>query len=139
MDAPVNSLAILNAAGRVVTFVRSDVPAGWQPPVGHTAVPAAELPANWEHASAPDAMPPTIPASVTRRQLKQWLVLAGKYSAVEAALAAIPDETDRQLAQIWWVDATEFERTHPLVSQIGAVVGMTDAEIDAAFTEAATL
>lgn len=41
------ALAILNALGQVVTFVRDDVPAGWTPPEGCTAVPESELPAGW--------------------------------------------------------------------------------------------
>ena len=44
-----NSLAILSAAGRVVTFVRADVPAGWTPPDGCTAIPDDQLPAGWEY------------------------------------------------------------------------------------------
>jgi len=43
-----NALAILNAAGRVVTFVRPDVPEGWTPPDGCTAVPDDQLPAGWQ-------------------------------------------------------------------------------------------
>jgi len=42
------SIAILNTAGRVVTFIRPDVPAGWTPPEGCTAVPDDQLPAGWE-------------------------------------------------------------------------------------------
>lgn len=42
------SLAILNAHGRVVTFVRDDVPECWSPPEGCTAMPEAELPAGWQ-------------------------------------------------------------------------------------------
>jgi hypothetical protein len=44
------ALAILNAAGRVVTFVRDDVPEGWTPPDGCTAIPQSELPAGWKYA-----------------------------------------------------------------------------------------
>jgi len=42
------SLAIINADGLVVTFVRPDVPEGWTPPEGCTAVPDDELPAGWQ-------------------------------------------------------------------------------------------
>jgi hypothetical protein len=42
------NLAIINGAGRVVTFVRNDVPEGWTPPEGCTAVPESELPAGWQ-------------------------------------------------------------------------------------------
>jgi len=41
------ALAILNALGQVVTFVRDDLPEGWTPPDGCTAIPEAELPAGW--------------------------------------------------------------------------------------------
>ena len=41
------AIAILNADGLVVTFVRDDVPEGWSPPEGCTAVPESELPAGW--------------------------------------------------------------------------------------------
>lgn len=44
-----NSLAILNASGRVVTFVRADVPVGWTPPEGCTAVPGDQLPEGWQY------------------------------------------------------------------------------------------
>ena len=44
-----NSLAILNSLGQVVTFVRADVPEGWTPPEGFTAVPDDQLPAGWEY------------------------------------------------------------------------------------------
>jgi hypothetical protein len=44
-----NSLAIVNAVGRVVTFVRPDVPEGWTPPNGCTAVPGDQLPPGWQY------------------------------------------------------------------------------------------
>jgi len=43
-----NSLAILNALGQVVTFVRCDVPEGWTPPEGCTAIPDDQLPEGWQ-------------------------------------------------------------------------------------------
>jgi hypothetical protein len=44
-----NSIAILNSVGRVITFVRADVPNGWTPPDGCTAVPDDQLPDGWEY------------------------------------------------------------------------------------------
>ena len=41
------AIAILNALGQVVTFVRDDLPEGWTPPEGYTAIPEAQLPAGW--------------------------------------------------------------------------------------------
>jgi hypothetical protein len=42
------AIAILNALGQVVTFVRDDLPEGWSPPDGFTAIPEAQLPAGWQ-------------------------------------------------------------------------------------------
>lgn len=53
-----NSLAIVRTAtGKVVTFVRADVPQGWQPPEGCTAVAASALPVGWQYEPAPDPTP----------------------------------------------------------------------------------
>jgi len=57
---------------------------------------------------------------------------------VEAAIDAIEDETDREVARIEWEYATTFERSHPLVNQIGAALGLTPEQIDAMWAEAAT-
>lgn len=42
------SIAILNSQGKVITFVRDDVPEGWRPPEGCTAIPENELAPDWE-------------------------------------------------------------------------------------------
>ena len=82
--------------------------------------------------------PPPMPV-LTSRQLRLGLVLNGiSLSSVEAAIDAIEDETDREVARIEWEYATTFERSHPLVNQIGAALGLTPEQIDAMWTEAAT-
>lgn len=89
-----------------------------------------------ERAAAP------VPDTVTRRQLRLWLVRRGiAPSAVEAAIAAMP-EPQRTEATIEWQDATQYERTNPLLVQLaGAVLGLSgealDAALDQAFREAA--
>lgn len=95
-----------------------------------TAYIAAQL-------AAPAAVP--VPQSVSPRQLRQWLITAGKLDAVTAALDAIPDATEKALAQNWWDYSTTFERSHPLVAQIGGALSMSSADIDAAFVAAAAL
>jgi len=82
-----------------------------------------------------------VPTSVSRRQLKQWLIVADKLAAVEGALNAIADPTRKAIALNWWVESQDFERSHPLVAAIAAApaVGMSSAEIDQAFREAAGL
>jgi len=85
------------------------------------------------------APPPTIPQSVTRRQARQALLLAGKLGLVQPAIDAIPDATQRGLLQIEWDDAQEFDRNRPSLIAIGGAIGLDAAGIDALFVQAAAL
>ena len=80
--------------------------------------------------------PPTVPAKVTRRQARQALLLGGLLDQVIATIAAIEDPVERRMAQIEWEDAQEFERTRPLVLQMGAALNL---DLDALFIHAAAL
>jgi hypothetical protein len=80
-----------------------------------------------------------IPKSVTRRQAKQALLLAGLLSHVQPALDAIPDATQRGLAQIEWDESLEFERARPLLINLATALGLSSAQLDALFVQAATL
>lgn len=82
---------------------------------------------------------PTVPASVTRRQARQALLLAGLLGNVQSAIDAIPDSTQRGMAQIEWDDSQAFERNRPLLIQIGVALGLDDAGLDALFVQAAAL
>lgn len=136
MGASATSLAILDAQGRVVTFVRPDVPAGWQPPDGCTAVPDDELPEGWER--APDTSP--VPQSVSARQIRLWLVQHGiSLATVEAAIDSIPDQQTRDTVRVEWEYAPYVERTHPWLVPMAQALGMTEAQIDQAFREAVTI
>lgn len=80
-------------------------------------------------------MPP-----LTARQLRLGLIAAGiSLASVEGAIAAIPDETDRAVAEVEWEYASQFERDHPLIEQVGAAVGMTPEQIDTAWLAAINL
>lgn len=85
--------------------------------------------------------PPAVAAPVlTRRQLRLGLLSNGITTAqVEAVIAAIPDEITRETAQIEWADASAYERSHPLVDQIGAAMGLAPEQIDAMWIEAAAI
>lgn len=84
--------------------------------------------------------PPPPPPVLTARQLRLGLVANGiSLSSVEAAIDAIEDPTDREVARIEWEYATTFERSHPLVNQIGAALGLTPEQIDDMWAEAAAL
>lgn len=94
---------------------------------------------------APAAEPlRTVPASVTRRQARQALLLAGLLDHVPAALAKLDDGTPEgkqqmRMAQIEWEDAIDFERARPLVIGIGAALGLNSEQLDDLFVTAASL
>lgn len=91
-----------------------------------------------ELADAPDPeiyLPP-----LTARQLRLGLIAAGvTLSSVDAAIAAIPDPTEREIATVEWEYASQFERDHSLIEQVGNALGMTIEQIDAAWLAAAGL
>lgn len=84
-------------------------------------------------------VPPEIPVtpapsiSVSRLRMKLALKELDLLTTVEAVVAAAGE-----LAQIYWAEATEFERDHPMVVNLGAAAGLTSEEIDNIFINAAT-
>jgi len=91
-----------------------------------------------EALAAVDAARP--PQSVSMAQARKALVLGGvSMASVAAAIAAISDDTERELAQIDWEYATTVRRVSPLVESLGPALGLTDAQIDALFVAAASL
>ena len=102
-----------------------------------------ELRANWtgyEWVELPYAAPvitePVIlvPQVVSRAQFILALLAIGLLDEVEAAI----EQADRA-AQINYNERLEFERSFPLIATMAAVLGKTDADIDALFVLAATL
>lgn len=65
----------------------------------------------------------------------RFLLLSIGFSGddVNAAIAAIPDPVAQEKASIYWEYATYFERLNPLIDQIGALLGLTPEQIDAAW------
>ena len=85
------------------------------------------------------APPPAVPASVTRRQAKQALLLNGLLSNVQPAIDAIPDPTQRAMIQIEWDDSQVFERSRPALVALGSALGLSSAQLDSLFITAAQL
>lgn len=79
------------------------------------------------------------PKSVTRRQARQALALAGKLALVQPAIENISDPLQKSLAQIEWDDSTHFERDRPLLIQLAYSIGLSDSDIDDLFILADTL
>jgi hypothetical protein len=83
---------------------------------------------------------PAVPASVSARQIRLWLVAHGvSLAAVEAAIDAIPDALQRDSVRVEWGYAPYVERSHPFLIPLAAALGLTEAQVDQAFVEAATL
>ena len=83
---------------------------------------------------------PPVPAAISPRQARLWLLGAGiGPSQVDAVIASIPDAITRQTVQIDWEYGLEVQRSSPFVSQLGTALGLDADALDDAFREAATL
>ena len=82
---------------------------------------------------APVPSPPA-PQSVSMRQARLALLAAGLLDDVEAALKA-----SGQAAEIEWEYAADVRRDHPLIAAMQQAQGLSDAQVDTLFTEAARL
>jgi hypothetical protein len=80
------------------------------------------------------------PRAVSARQIRLWLVQHGiSLAAVDAAIDAIQDPVQRSQTQVEWEYAPYVERTHPMLLPLATALGLTEAQVDQAFTEAAVL
>ena len=82
--------------------------------------------------------PPPVPQIVTMRQARLALLGAGLLSQVDAAIDALP-EPQKSAARIEWDYSSEVHRSRPFVQQLGHALGLSDEQLDALFTQAATL
>lgn len=113
-------------------------PVGWfHSKENRDAMGVVEVPDDAPGEEQPPVVP--VPQSVTRRQARQALLLRGLLDQIEPAIEALPDELQRGLALIEWQDSLNFERSRPLVVQIGAAIGLDTAGLDELFIFAATL
>jgi hypothetical protein len=74
-----------------------------------------------------------VPAALTPRQLRLWLLSVG------IPLAAIDAQLTDDAARIEWEYSLEIRREHPLVAHLAAALGLSDAQVDDAFRTAAML
>ncbi len=82
--------------------------------------------------------PPLKP--LTRRQFRLALVMNGFALAdIEALINQIEDDMQRQIIQIEWQDATVFERNNSSLFAMAALMGLSSAQIDELWEQAAIL
>lgn len=127
----------------VGTVVADPLPAGLQS-VALSSADAAALASGagrWHEGSrsvVADESP--VPASVTARQIRLWLVTHGvSLASVDAAIDSIPDAMTRDSVRVEWEYAPYVERSHALLIPLAAALGLTEGQVDAAFREAAAL
>ena len=83
--------------------------------------------------------PVAAPDSVTAVQIRLWLVAHGiSLEQVDAAIAALPDET-REATRIEWEYSGTIHRGSSTLVAMANAFGMDGAAIDQAFTKAAGL
>jgi hypothetical protein len=97
------------------------------------------LGSSWEVLPERPAPVVPVPLEVSRSQARRALLLRGLLERVQPTIEAIPDATERALAQIEWDDAQVFKRHHPLVAMIGQALDLDEAGLDDLFIFAATL
>jgi hypothetical protein len=84
------------------------------------------------------AVDDSVPASVSARQIRLWLLRQGiSLASVDAAIDAIPDQLQRDSVRVEWDYAPYVERSHPMLIPLAAALGLTEAQVDQAFVEAA--
>lgn len=114
---------------------------------GLTVVDDVTLPAVWpgDGYSYADgvftALPPApgpVPESVSNFQGRAILAQLGIDADVQAAIAAIPDVTQRAIAQLAY-DKAEFGRNSPLLISVATGLGKDAAFIDEMFRQAALI
>jgi hypothetical protein len=74
-----------------------------------------------------------VPESVLRHQARLALLAAGLLETAEAAIASGP------AALKIWYEAPTFSRADPNIALVATALGLTDADVDALFIEAAKL
>ena len=86
----------------------------------------------WRLEPAPPLPPPPVPQTVTPLQARRALRAAGLAPVVEAALAQADEETREA-----WEYAVEVRRDDLLLAAVAAQIGLSDADLDALFRDAA--
>jgi hypothetical protein len=85
-----------------------------------------------------EPQPPTVPAAVSMRQARLFLLSAGLMPSVEAAIAGL-SEPQKSAVEIEWEYATTVEREWPTINAIASLLGWDSAQLDDFFTQAAAL
>ena len=79
-----------------------------------------------------------VPQAVSMAQARAALIYAGLIAQVDAAIQAMPG-MEGDLARNDWEFRQTVERSSPLVSSLSAALGLTEAQLDTLFSQAAAM
>lgn len=79
-----------------------------------------------------------IPDSVEMLQARIALIQSGKFSLVQPAIDALPDD-EKLIANTYWNYANNVKRNDPFTLGIGAAIGLSSSEIDDLFIAASKI
>jgi hypothetical protein len=88
--------------------------------------------------SDPATLPALVPQEVSMRQARLALLKRGVLNQVDAAINSLPSP-DCEAARIEWDYSSVVARNSPLVTMMGAALGLDDASLDELFIAAALL
>jgi hypothetical protein len=78
--------------------------------------------------------PPEVPQEITARQAVQALILDGiTEDMVDAAIAQIPDATQRSMVSAEWRRSQTFERNRPTLNALAGALGISQSQLDQLF------
>lgn len=127
-------MKLLIQSGRVIGTATNDYPGP------EAAMPAPEDfdPAKMALYRVVDevlTLPP--PASISRAQGKAALIAAGLWPGVLTFVAAIEDATDKAIAEVALNDTQEWRRDSLFLGSCASALGLTEAQLDKLFIDAA--
>lgn len=134
-------------AERIVTAVTQTAGLIDQPDMIEVLSLDAELTGCWYDAEASTPQAPifriaqlpvanVVPQTISRAQGKAVLIQMGLWPSVLTFVAAIPDTTERALAEVALHDTTTWQRTSPFLNAAAAALGLSGAQMDDLFTAA---
>jgi len=81
-----------------------------------------------------------VPASISPRQIRLWFIQNNiPLATVENAINGIEDVVLRETTKVEWEYSPYVERNHPMINNLGAILGLTPEQIDQAFIAASAL
>jgi hypothetical protein len=121
--------------GKVINLAVSDkaLASNWQP-----CDESVKIGDTWTGTAFDSVQAVKVPTIVSMRQARLALLNAGKLALVDAAIQNMTSP-QREKAQIYWEYSIQVGRYSPMTIAIGTAVGLTSAEIDSLFIEAALL